>query len=320
MVKSTPSAQIVGKPKSGPSLSSIKKGFYKSRYLYFLFIPVIVYYVIFHYAPMYGLIIAFKKYHPVLGIWKSPWVGLTHIKDFLKSIFFWRLLWNTVGINLYELAVSFPAPIILALLLNEVRKSAIKRTIQTIVYLPHFISVIVLASIVTLFLSPSSGIINAFIKALGGQPIHFLAEPRWFKTVYVLSGVWQGAGWGSIVYLAALAGIDAELYEAATVDGASNFQKLLKITLPCLLPTIIIMFILRVGHMFSVGFEKVMLLYNPSTYVTADVISTYVYRRGIQQGDYSYSAAIGLFNNILNFATIVFFNRLSKKFSETSLW
>lgn len=320
MEKSIPSAQVVMQPKRGAKLSSIKKGFYKSRYLYFLFLPVIVYYVIFHYTPMYGLIIAFKKYHPVLGIWKSPWVGLTHIKDFLHSVFFWRLIWNTVSINIYDLLVGFPAPIILALLLNEVRKNSIKRTVQTIVYLPHFISVVVLAGIITLFLSPSSGIINALIKALGGQSIHFLAEASWFKTVYVWSGIWQGAGWGSIIYLAALSGIDAELYEAATVDGATNIQKLIKITLPCLLPTIIIMFILRVGSMFTVGFEKVMLLYNPSTYETADVISTYVYRQGIQKGDYSYTTAIGLFNSILNFATITFFNYFSKKISQTSLW
>lgn len=310
----------IGLKSKRPNISSVKKGLYRSRYLYFLFIPVIIYYLVFHYSPMYGLIIAFKNYHPVLGIWKSKWVGLTHIKDFLKSVFFWRLIWNTVSINLYDLMVGFPAPIILALLLNEVRKNALKRIIQTIVYLPHFISVIVLAGIITLFLSPSSGVINSMIKTLGGKPIHFLAEAGWFKTVYVWSGIWQGAGWGSIVYLAALSGIDAELYEAATVDGANNFQKLLKITLPCLLPTIIIMFILRVGGMFSVGFEKVMLLYNPSTYVTADVISTYVYRRGIQQGDYSYTTAIGLFNNILNFATIMTFNHISKKLSETSLW
>lgn len=320
MEKGISTAQMIGQPKRASTLSSMKKGLYKSRYLYFLFLPVIIYYAIFNYAPMYGLIIAFKKYHPALGIWGSPWVGLTHIKDFLNSVFFWRLIWNTLTINIYDLLVGFPAPIILALLLNEVRKDSLKRTVQTIVYLPHFISVVVLAGMITLFLSPSSGIINALIKLIGGEPIHFLAEASWFKSVYVWSGVWQGAGWGSIIYLAALAGIDPELYEAATVDGATNIQKLIKITLPCLLPTIIIMFILRVGSMFSVGFEKVMLLYNPSTYSTADVISTYVYRQGIQKGDYSYTAAIGLFNNILNFATILFFNTLSKKLSKTSLW
>lgn len=320
MEKSISTAQLAVKPKNESAITSLKKGLYRSRYLYILFLPVIAYYAIFHYAPMYGLIIAFKNYHPVLGIWDSPWAGLTHIKDFLKSVFFWRLIWNTVSINLYELAAAFPAPIILALMLNEIRKTYVKRTIQTIVYLPHFISVVVLAGMITLFLSPSSGIVNTVIKALGGNPIHFLAEPSWFKSVYVWSGIWQGAGWGSIIYLAALAGIDQELYEAATVDGATNFQKLLKITLPCLLPTIIIMFILRIGSMFSVGFEKIMLLYNPSTYSTADVISTYVYRRGIQQGDYSYTAAIGLFNNILNFITIVVFNKLSQKLTETSLW
>ena len=318
--KSTLSMQTPIQPKRKLDFASVKRGFYKSRYLYLIFSPVIIYYVLFNYAPMYGLLMAFKSFNPLLGIWDSPWVGLTYIKDFMKSIFFWRLIGNTITINLYDLIVGFPAPIILALMMNEIRRNTFKRFVQTLVYLPHFISVVVIAGIITMFLSPSSGIVNTIIVALGGEPVHFLAEAGWFQTVYVWSGVWQSAGWGSIIYLAALAGIDQELYEAATVDGATNWQKLWKITIPGILPTIIIMLILRVGSLFSVGFEKVMLLYNPSTYITADVISTYVYRRGIIGADYGYATAIGLFNSIINFIMIVAFNKFSRSVSETSLW
>lgn len=292
----------------------------RSKYLYILLVPTIIYFIIFAYVPLYGLLIAFKSYNPYQGIWGSPWVGLQYIEDFLKSIFFWRLVGNTITINLYDLAVGFPLPIILALMINEVKNNFYKRSVQTLVYLPHFISVVVVAGMLVSFLSPSTGMINAIIKALGGQPIHFLAEPGWFKSVYVWSGVWQGAGWGSIIYLASLAGIDQELYEAATVDGANNWHKLRYVTIPGIIPTIIIMLILRVGSLFSVGFEKIILLYNPLTYKTADVISTYIYRRGIIGADFSYSTAIGLFNSIINFAMLVVFNKFSRRISETSLW
>ncbi len=269
---------------------------------------------------MYGLIIAFKDFSPAKGIWGSEWVGLEHFKTFMSSIYFWRLLWNTIGINIYELVVGFPAPIILALIINEVRKEKFKKVVQTVVYLPNFISTVVVAGMIIAFLSPSSGVVNHFIKILGGEPIHFLAEPAWFKTIYVWTGVWQFCGWGSIIYLAALAGIDVQLYEAATVDGASSWQKLIHITLPGIIPTIIILLILRMGSIFSVGYEKIILLYNPQTYETADVISTYVYRRGILQADFSYSSAISLFNNVINFIMLVVVNKLSSKVSETSLW
>ena len=216
---------------------------------------------------------------------------------------------------LYESAV-----IILALLINEVRGKFFKRSVQTVVYLPHFISAVVVVSILSALLSPSSGLINQLITAFGGTPIHFMAEPKYFKTIYVLSDIWQSAGYGSIVYMAALTGIDPSLYEAATVDGASKWDKLIHITLPGLLPTIIIMLILRMGSIFSVGYEKIMLMYNPATYETADVISTYVYRRAFESGDYSFSAAVGLFNSVINFTIIVLFNKFSKKISEVSLW
>lgn len=293
---------------------------YKSKYLYFMFFPVLAYYIIFCYSPMYGLVIAFKNFSPYKGMWKSPWVGLDHFRDFIDSVYFWRLIRNTITINLYDLLVGFPIPILLALFMNEVANEKFKRSVQTIVYLPHFISTVVICGMLVAFLSPSSGIINNLRQFLGKEPIHYLAEPGWFKTVYIWSGIWQHAGWGSIIYLASLSGIDVQLYEAATVDGATNWQKLIHITIPGIVPTIIIMLILRIGSLFSIGFEKIMLLYNPTTYETADVISTYVYRMGILGGNFSYSTAIGLFNSIINFTLLVTFNKLSRRLTEISLW
>ena len=292
----------------------------RNRALYLLVVPVIIFYIVFHYKPMYGAIIAFKDYTPALGVGGSPWVGLDNFTRFFTGPYFGRLLKNTVLLSVYELAFGFPAPIILALQLNELRNRKFKSLAQTVSYLPHFISAVVVVSILSALLSPSSGLINQLITAFGGTPIHFMAEPKYFKTIYVLSDIWQSAGYGSIVYMAALTGIDPSLYEASTVDGASKWDKLIHITLPGLLPTIIIMLILRMGSIFSVGYEKIMLMYNPATYETADVISTYVYRRAFESGDYSFSAAVGLFNSVINFTIIVLFNKFSKKISEVSLW
>ena len=278
------------------------KKFWRSRYLLLMLLPALIWYIVFMYAPMYGAQIAFRDFSPVLGITGSKWVGFKYFIQFFKSEYFGRLIKNTLGISLYSIIVGFPIPIILALLINEVRGKFFKR------------------SILSALLSPSSGLINQLITAFGGTPIHFMAEPKYFKTIYVLSDIWQSAGYGSIVYMAALTGIDPSLYEAATVDGASKWDKLIHITLPGLLPTIIIMLILRMGSIFSVGYEKIMLMYNPATYETADVISTYVYRRAFESGDYSFSAAVGLFNSVINFTIIVLFNKFSKKISEVSLW
>lgn len=302
------------------SFASVGRGIFKSRYLYIIFVPVILYYIIFHYLPMYGLLIAFQEYNPFKGIWGSKWVGLKHVESFIKSVFFWRLLRNTIAINIYGMVVGFPAPIILALMMNEIRNNAFKKTIQTTVYLPNFISTVVVCGMIVSFLSPSSGIVNALITTLGGQPIHFLAEPAWFWTIYVWSGVWQSAGWGSIIYLAALAGLDPTLYEAAIVDGASSWKRLWHITIPGIMPTIIIMLIMNMGSIFSVGYEKIILLYNANTYPTADVINTYVYRRGILKADFSYTTAISFFNNIINFIMLVTVNKIARKVGETSLW
>ena len=293
---------------------------WKSRYLYLLFLPCLAWYLVFMYGPMYGLQIAFKDFMPFLGIEGSKWVGFKHFISFFESEYFWRLIKNTLGISLYSILVGFPIPIILALLMNEVGNKYFKKGVQTIAYLPHFISAVVVVSIVNSILSPSSGLLNQLIELFGGDPVHFMAEPKYFKTVYVLSDIWQSAGYNSIVYLAALTSIDPSMYEAATVDGASKWDKLIRITLPSILPTIMIMLILRMGSMFSVGYEKIMLMYNEATYETADVISTYLYRRAFKSGDYSFSAAIGLFNAVINFTIIQVFNKISAKVSEVSLW
>ena len=261
-----------------------------------------------------------KLLHITLGITGGKWVGFKYFIQFFKSEYFVRLMKNTLGISVYSIVVGFPIPVILALLMNEVRSKYFKKGVQTIVYMPHFISAVVVVSLINAMLSPSNGLFNQIIQMFGGDPVHFMAEPKYFKTVYVLSDIWQTAGYGSIVYLAALTSIDPSLYEAATVDGASKWKKLLHITLPCILPTIMTMLILRMGSIFTVGYEKIMLMYNPATYETADVISTYVYRRAFEGGEYSFSAAVGLFNSVINFIVIIVFNKISKRVSEVSLW
>ena len=326
MKQKTATKERVPKPRSA-SMSRVStrlayngRRAWKSRYLYLLLLPTLAWYAIFMYGPMYGLQIAFKDFMPFLGIEGSPWVGFKHFTSFFQSEYFWRLIKNTLGISLYSILVGFPVPILLALLMNEVGNKYFKKGVQTIAYLPHFISAVVVVSIVNSILSPNSGLLNQLIELCGGDPVHFMAEPKYFKTVYVLSDIWQSAGYSSIVYLAALTSIDPSMYEAATVDGASKWDKLIRITLPSLLPTIMIMLILRMGTVFSVGYEKIMLMYNEATYETADVISTYLYRRAFKSGDYSFSAAIGLFNAVINFTIIQVFNKISAKISEVSLW
>lgn len=304
----------------GYRLAECRKRAWKSRYLFLLLLPTLIWYAIFMYGPMYGLQIAFKDFVPSLGIHGSKWVGFKHFASFFKSEYFGRLIKNTLGISIYSIVVGFPVPIILALLMNEIGNKYFQKSVQTIAYLPHFISAVVVVSIINSLLSPTSGLLNQVIEFFGGDPVHFMAEPKYFKTVFVLSDIWQSAGYNSIVYLAALTSIDPSMYEAATVDGASKWDKLIRITLPSLLPTIMIMLILRMGSVFSVGYEKIMLMYNEATYETADVISTYLYRRAFKSGDYSFSAAVGLFNSVINFTVIQIFNKISAKVSEVSLW
>jgi putative aldouronate transport system permease protein len=300
-------------------LGSILKKVVKQKALWLMALPGIIWYFIFCYVPMYGLIIGFKNFSPFRGIMKSPWVGFKWFQQFFSSQFFWPLIRNTLLLNIYSILFSFPIPIILALFLNEIQHSWFKRTGQTISYLPHFISTVVIVGMVTNFLTPG-GIVNNFLNLFGVKPINFLVKPEWFRTIYIASGIWQSAGWGSIIYLAAIGGIDQELYEAATVDGANKIRQLWHVTIPCIAPTIIILLILNVGHILSIGYEKILLLYNPSTYETADVINTYVYRRGIISGEFSFGAAVGLFQSVVNFITVVAANKISKTLSEVSLW
>jgi len=301
----------------------LKKDLIRNKSLYIMLIPVVAYYFIFHYIPMYGLQIAFKDFTPAKGIWGSPWVGLEKFKEFFvyDSFYVWRIIRNTILINVYDLIFGFPAPILFALLLNEIKNSIYKRTLQTVSYMPHFISTVVIVGMIMDFFS-RDGLINQILKSLGilSEPISFMTEPGWFRPLYVGSGIWQNLGWGSIVYLAAISNIDPQLYEAALIDGAGRFRQALYVTIPGILPTIVIMFLLRVGHMMNVWFEKVFLMYNPLTYETADVISTYVYRKGLLEMDYSYGAAVGLFNSVINFLLVIFSNKIAKKLTETSLW
>ncbi|MEY9093809.1 ABC transporter permease [Paenibacillus sp. RC84] len=291
----------------------------KNKLLYVMLLPVLLYYAVFHYAPMYGAIIAFKDFSPRLGIWGSEWVGFAHFESFFSGAYFWRTIKNTILISLNELVFGFPAPIILALLLNEVRNSVFKRTVQTVTYMPYFISLVVICGIIKDF-TASSGVINDIIAFFGGERLTLLLEPEWFRTIYVSSGIWQHIGWGTIIYLAALTGIDQEQYEAAKMDGAGRWKQMLNVTLPGLMPTIIILLILELGRMMNVGFEKIILLYNPSTFDTADVVSSYVYRVGLQEFNYSFSSAVGLFNSAVNFTLLLGSNWISRKLNSTSLW
>jgi putative aldouronate transport system permease protein len=293
---------------------------WQQRWLYLLVAPAIVYFLVFCYVPMYGLIIAFKDYSPFVGFWESRWVGLEHFRQFFSSIYFWRLLRNTVLLNLYGLIFGFPIPIILALLLNEVGNSTFKRIVQTCSYMPYFVSTVVVAGMIVNFLSPTTGIVNNVLKALGFEPIPFLTRPEWFRPVYVASGIWQGAGWGSIIYLAALAGIDPSLYDAAKVDGANRLQRMRYVSIPGIMPTIMVLLLLNLGSMLSVGFEKVFLLYNPRTYETADVFSTYVYRAGLIGQQWGFGTAVGLFNSVANLILLALFNYLARKAGQQSLW
>jgi putative aldouronate transport system permease protein len=288
--------------------------------LYVLLAPTIIWLLLFLYKPMYGLQIAFKDYSIFQGIANSPWVGIEHFQTLFNNDQFIRAIRNTLLISAYSLLFGFPVPILLALMFNEVLHNTFKRTAQTIVYLPHFISSVIIAGIVITAFSPSAGIINTLIKFLGFDPIYFLTKPEWFRPIFIGTGIWQEAGFSSIVYLAAIAGVSPTLYESAVVDGASRWQMMWKITLPCILPTIIIMLIIRIGNLLEVGFEMIILLYQPATYETADVINTFIYRQGLQGGQYDLAAAAGLFNAVVAFCMVMTANAIARRYSKTSLW
>ena len=291
----------------------------RSKYLYLIFLLPFIYYVVFHYAPMYGVIVAFKNYNIVRGIWNSPWVGLKHFAKFIVDPYFWKVVRNTFLMSFYNILWGFPVPIILAVLLNEVAHGKYKRVLQSVSYLPHFISTVVLCGMLVNLLS-TDGLLNQLISNLGGKPIQFLMHPEYFRTIYVSSSIWQSAGWTSIIYLAALTGIDPQVLDAATIDGANRLQRIRHVTIPAILPTISTMLIMNLGKMMNLGYEKVLLLYNGSTYETADIISTYVYRRGILGNSFSYATAVGLFQSVVGIVLLVMANKVSKKLSETSLW
>jgi putative aldouronate transport system permease protein len=285
-----------------------------------VFLPVLVWYILFCYVPMYGIVIAFKDYNLFTGIAASPWVGFKHFQQFFESMFFGRLVRNTFLISFYGLIFGFPAPILLALFFNELKNGLFKKVVQTISYLPHFISTVIIVSMFVSFLSPNGGLVNNLITTFGGKSIYFLGDPKYFRTIYTVMGIWQGVGWGTIIYLAALGGINTELYEAAIIDGCNRFKQTIHVTLPGIASTIVIMLIFRVGALLSVGSESIILMYNPAIYETADVISTYVYRRGLIEAQYSFGAAVGLFNAVIGIALISITNALAKRYSETSLW
>ncbi len=288
--------------------------------LYLLLAPTIIWFVLFLYKPMYGLQIAFKDYSVFRGIQGSPWVGFEHFHTLFENEQFIRAIRNTVMISGASLIFGFPVPIILALMFNEVLNAKFKRTAQTIVYLPHFISAVIIAGIVITAFSPSTGVINLALNALGFDSVYFLTRPEWFRTIFVGTGIWQEAGFNSIVFLAAIAGVNQSLYESAVVDGASRWQMMWRITLPSIMPTILIMLIIRIGNILEVGFEMIIMLYQPATYETADVISTFIYRQGLQAAKYDLAAAAGLFNAVIAFILVMMANTISKRVSRTSLW
>lgn len=309
------------KPKLGlPSYGiMLKKDFLRNKYVYLMALPVLLFYILFHLAPMYGLIIAFKDFTPIKGIMGSPWVGFKHFTTFFSSYYFTRLLRNTVLISLYSIVLGFPAPIILALLINEVKSQKFRRAVQSLTYIPHFISMVIVCALLLEF-STRAGLFNQIIEWFGFEVTSFFQNPKYFRGLYVGSSIWQEVGWGTIIYLASLSSIDPQLYEAATIDGAGRWKKLLHITLPSIFPTIIILLIMRMGALMTLGHEKIILLYNPTIYETADTISTFVYRKGLLEFGWSYSSAVGLFNSFINLFMLIAANSISRKVNNTSLW
>lgn len=298
----------------------ISRDLRKNWKLYLLFLPILVYFLVFKYGPMFGLSIAFLDYKPAKGVLNSNFVGLKHFKNFFSDPYFGRLIINTLRISLSTLIFSFPSAIILALLINELRSKAFSRTVQTITYIPHFISTVVICGIIRQLTGRMGGITQLMSILFGMEATNMLYEPSYFVPIYIISDIWQSVGWNSIVYLSALTAIDQELYEAAKIDGANKWNQIVHVTIPGLMPTIIIMLILKVGKMFDVGYEKIMLLYTPLTYETADVINTYVYRRGMEQTQFSYSTAVGFFNSVVCFLLVYCANRITRQSSGNSLW
>ncbi len=306
-------------PVSKKGWALVKKRLWSSRYLYLLFLLPLAYFIIFKYGAMLWLTIAFKDYNAIQGLWKSEWVGFKHFITFFQTPDILRLIRNTILLSVYSLLWSFPMPIILALMINEVQNKPFKKVVQNISYLPHFFSTVIICGMVTNLLS-TTGLVNQFLSLFQVDPINFLTRPEYFRTIYIASGIWQSVGWGSIIYLAALSGVDPGLYESAVIDGAGKLQQMWYISIPSILPIIVIQFLLSLGRIMSVGYEKVLLLYNGSIYETADVISTYVYRRGLESSEFSYATAVSLFESVINVLLVWIVNKIAQHVGETSLW
>ncbi len=304
------------KQKNSPLLHDMRKNYE----LYLMVIPAVLLVMVFSYAPMYGIQLAFKDYSARAGIFGSKWVGLKHIRTFFESPYFFRLLWNTLSINIYSLLWGFWVPIVIALIINEITCNVYKKTIQTIICAPHFISTVVMVGMIFLFTNESRGLINNIISVFGFERIPFMAKEEWFRTVYIASGIWQGAGWSSIIYIAALSGVDTEMHEAAIIDGATRMQRIWHINIPAIKPTIIILLLMNMGSMLTVGFEKVFLMQLPLNLDVSEVISTYTYKIAFEGGSFSYSTAIGLFLNIINLILLTVFNKTANSLTGTSLW
>lgn len=306
---------IQGRPKESPLKKSLKKNW---PFLIMLIVPL-VFLIVFSYGPMYGVLIAFKDYVPGLGIWDSPWNNFAHFKRMFSDFTFRRALWNTIKISFLKLLFGFPAPILLALLLNELRSLKFKKLTQTISYLPYFMSWVIVASMMLEIFSPERGIVNALVTALGGKPIHFLADTKWFVPILILSDIWKEIGYGAIIYLSAMTGIDSSLYEAAELDGASRSQKMRYITIPSIMPIIIVMLLLRIGNVLNAGFDQILNMYNPSVYSVADIIDTYVYRTGLIDFNLDYSTAVGLFKNAIGLVLMTSANWYIEKRTDQSV-
>ncbi|WP_230986458.1 ABC transporter permease [Cohnella fermenti] len=323
MAQSTADSPLSPENASSPLRTFFQVRFKKMRpnlSLYLLILFPLSYFLIFCYWPMYGVQIAFKDFYAIKGITGSPWAGFKHFETFFHSIFFDRVVWNTVKISFYSILFGFPAPILLALLMNELKSRFFRKVVQNISYAPYFISQVVMVGILLVFLSPTNGLINKIVEFLGGNPIAFMMEPGWFQSIFVSSGIWQGTGWGTVIYMAVLAGVDHQQIEAAILDGANKWQRIWHISLPCIMPTAVILLILSSGSIMNVGFEKVFLMQNSSNMEASDVIATYVYRKGLLNIEYSFATAVGLFNSVINFVILVVVNAFARRAGSTSLW
>src|SRR5690606_29806307 len=291
----------------------------RDKHLYLLFFLPFVYFAIFHYAPLYGVLLAFKDYSVGKGILGSDWIGLQNFRNFMYDSVAWRAVRNTFIINIYQIAFGFPIPIILAILFNEVRNGLLRKFAQSASYLPHFIAPVVVAGMITTFLA-ADGILNRIVSAFGINPQLWLLKPEWFRTIFVSSGIWQSAGWSAIIFLAAIAAVDQSLYEAAYIDGANRWERIIHITIPSIMPTIVIMFLLRLGSILTLDYQKVLLLCSGTTRETGDVLGTYIFRRGIEGADFSYATTIGLIQSVVGLVFVVTSNWMARRLSDTSLW